>query len=273
MEQKINVTIDGVQATMLLPLRGRAKLSSRFPELYKNDSDLKMIDKLAYDFTSIDQALGEYGNLTYVVRAKKIEQMITKFLTAKPKAAVVNVGAGLDNLFDRVDNGLVNWYDLDLPDSMAFRKLLIEDQERAHSIAKSVFDFSWFDDLSYSPDDGLLIVAGGVFHFLPEEQLKELMIRLSERFSKTEVFFDINSKEGNLYSNESIKASGNQGAPLIFAVDQKEELEAWSPRIKVLSISPYFDKIPRYEDLEAATKQFMDLADQKGICKFIHLQL
>lgn len=33
-----------------------------------------------------------------------------------------NLGCGLDTTFERVDNGLLQWYDLDLPDAVELRK-------------------------------------------------------------------------------------------------------------------------------------------------------
>jgi O-methyltransferase involved in polyketide biosynthesis len=38
-----------------------------------------------------------------------------------PKGTVINLGAGLDDTFSRVDNGRVSWYNLDLPDASACR--------------------------------------------------------------------------------------------------------------------------------------------------------
>ncbi len=53
---------------------------------------------------------------------------------------MVNVGAGLDTSFSRVDNGNILWYNLDFPNSIAFPKRFIPDCQRNISIAKSLLD-------------------------------------------------------------------------------------------------------------------------------------
>ena len=50
-----------------------------------------------------------------------------------PQAAVVHLGCGLDTRFERVDNGQVEWFDLDIPDVMALRESLIPIESSALS--------------------------------------------------------------------------------------------------------------------------------------------
>ena len=273
MNEKVKVNIGGVQATMLIPLRGRSVMSKRFPELYQNENDIAVCNQLDFDFTRLDSVLGEYGNLCYVARARAAEKVIRQYTARFPDAAVVNIGSGLDTTFQQIDNGRIRWYNLDLPDAMAFRKQLVDEPERSYCIAKSVFDYSWFDDIQYKKDKGLLLVAAGVFHFLPPEDLKALFLTVTDRLPGTELFFDVNSTLGNEYSNRSMKASGNEDAQLKFAVDHPGELENWSTKIRLLSCHVYFEDIPRYQELEEMTRQYMDMADSQEMCKFIHLKL
>ena len=57
-----------------------------------------------------------------LVRAKMLENSINEYLINHPKATIVSLGAGLDTTFSRVDNGLLIWYDIDLPDVIEIRK-------------------------------------------------------------------------------------------------------------------------------------------------------
>lgn len=272
MSEKINVEIKGVQATMLLPLRGRALMSNSFPDLYHNNNDIEIVNKLNFDFTTMDSALGEYGNLCYIARALAVEKAVRNYISGHSRATIVNIGAGLDTTFSKVNNSEISWYDLDLPDSMQFRNLLIEQPKGSFTIAKSVFDFSWFDDITYNRNDGLFLIAAGVFHFLPEDQLKELLTRISLRFPGAELFFDINSSVGNEYSNQSMKASGNSAA-LVFSIDDESKLEDWAAGIRLIQRIAYFNDIEHYDELDDMTKTYMDMADKNGMCKFLHYRL
>jgi len=57
---------------------------------------------------------------------------------------VVHIGCGLDSRFDRVDNGQVEWYDLDIPEVIELRRKLFGDEgERHHLLGCSVLEDAW----------------------------------------------------------------------------------------------------------------------------------
>ncbi len=51
--------------------------------------------------------------------------MVKAHIKEQPHASVVNLGAGLDTEFYRIDNGTIRWYDLDLPDVIEIRKQIL----------------------------------------------------------------------------------------------------------------------------------------------------
>jgi O-methyltransferase involved in polyketide biosynthesis len=83
----------------------------------------------------------------------------------------VSIGARLDTTFERIDNGSIHWYDLDVPDVIELRRQFIAETERSRYIPKSVFDLSWFEDIG-SSTLGLLFVACGAFQYFAEKQVK-----------------------------------------------------------------------------------------------------
>jgi O-methyltransferase involved in polyketide biosynthesis len=97
---------------------------------------------LDYDFGDIKKAFGEYGGLAYIVRARKMEDTIQRFVSEHPHTTVVHIGAGLDTTFSRVDNGAIRWYDMDISEVIALRKKIIPEGDRNRCIARSVFDYS-----------------------------------------------------------------------------------------------------------------------------------
>jgi O-methyltransferase involved in polyketide biosynthesis len=52
------------------------------------------------------------------------------FLRENPNGIIVEIGSGLNTRFERVDNGQVRWFDLDMPDSMAVRSNYFQETER-----------------------------------------------------------------------------------------------------------------------------------------------
>ena len=91
----------------------------------------------------MSDAVPDYLLFAAVARAKQFDDKVRAYITVHPRASVVNIGAGLDTAFYRVDNGLIHWYDLDLPLVINFRRQLLLEPERVTFIAKSFLDPSW----------------------------------------------------------------------------------------------------------------------------------
>ena len=66
-----------------------------------------------------------HDEVAVLLRMTKFDSQVHDFLMRNPQAAVVHIGCGLDTRFERVDNGQVEWFDLDIPDVMALREKLI----------------------------------------------------------------------------------------------------------------------------------------------------
>jgi O-methyltransferase involved in polyketide biosynthesis len=261
-----------VQATMLLPLWGRAEYSRLNPDILDDKEAIEIIRDCAYDFSAVDKVFGEYGGLCYLYRARKIDDAIRAYIEKHPRASVVNIGSGLDTTFSRVDNGLIRWYNLDLPDAAAFRQTLIPDPKRSAIVAKSFFDTSWLDDIAFDESDGVFFLSAGVFYYFHEEELKPVVAEMARRFPGGELCFDAQSKSALSKSNSMVKKTGNANALMYFYVNDAKSLESWSPEIHLVSCEPLFGGIPKKRNWSLRTRLFMSLADTLGMTKFVHLR-
>ncbi|MDR0575566.1 MAG: class I SAM-dependent methyltransferase [Tannerella sp.] len=124
MDSKEIPDLQGVQRTLMLPLWGRAVFSKLYPEVPDDRKAIDIIDSPDYDFREIEKAFGEYGGLSYVVRGRKIDNTVKHFISEHPNATVVNIGAGPDTTFSRVDNGAIHRYDIDINEVVAIRKMI-----------------------------------------------------------------------------------------------------------------------------------------------------
>ena len=61
-----------------------------------------------------------------------------------------DVSTGFDATFYRVDNGLIYWYDLDLPPVIEVRKQLLPEPDRVTIVAKSILDPIWCTDIKHA---------------------------------------------------------------------------------------------------------------------------
>jgi O-methyltransferase involved in polyketide biosynthesis len=243
-----------VQATMLLPVYGRAKGSRMFPDILRDDEAIRIVDSMDRDFAQIDKSYGtEYGCLCCLLRAKRLDERCLAYIREHPDGAVVNLGSGLDTTFDRVDNGLIRWHNVDLPDSMAFRHRFIPPKERCTDIARSMFDYAWLDEVK-TADGSVFILAGGLFYYFEEKQIRELVCRMAEHFRTGEVFFDAQSKTAAKISNRMVRKSGNKGSEIKFWVKDAQKLKVWSPRAVTVESVPLFGEARKHLRVKLSTR-------------------
>ena len=94
---------------------------------------------------------------------------ITDYLKDHPKAAVVNLGCGLNMTGRMADNGTCHIYNLDFPDVINSRNEIVSAGEREENIACDLNDFSWMDRIDAS--NGAILYAAGVFHYSTMQQI------------------------------------------------------------------------------------------------------
>lgn len=106
---KYKIRKNSVQETLIIPLYGRHLCAKRFPALYQDTTATMLMEKIDYDFSSLSQQsnrlLYTFGALEVAMRQNDLAWEVRDYLTAHPKAAVVNLGCGLDNTGRTCDNG------------------------------------------------------------------------------------------------------------------------------------------------------------------------
>jgi O-methyltransferase involved in polyketide biosynthesis len=266
---KVTLQAQTVQETMLIPLWGRATYSHLYPELLVDPRAEEIIERLDYDFDTFAKALGEYGGIGYLVRARRFDESITAYIADHPQASVVNLGSGLDTTFSRVDNGQMCWYDLDLPDAIAFRRQFIPETARSTCLERSAFDHDWFDEVAFDPSRGIFVIAGGLFMYFDEAQVRDLFVAMAARFPGGEILFDGLSKLGRRFINRRLKRTG---APTMHFVldDPSRQLEAWSPKLSVLDTYPFWYGVRRDPRWSKGTVMMMNMCDWLKTGKFVH---
>jgi O-methyltransferase involved in polyketide biosynthesis len=265
-----------VQATMLLPVYGRAKASRMFPDILRDEGAIRIVDGMEYDFTQIEKHYAtEYGCLCCLLRAKRFDERCLAYLQKRPDGAVVNLGSGLDTTFERVDNGSVSWHNVDLPDAIAFRRRFIPPRRRCVDIAKSMFDYTWLDDIKSANGmaaDSVFVLAGGLFYYFEEAQVREVICRIVEHFQSGEVFFDAQSKTAVAISNRMVRKAGNKGSEMKFWVKDAQNLKAWSPAIRAVESVPFFGEVKKEKRFKLSSKVYMRMGEALNMAQLISVQ-
>jgi O-methyltransferase involved in polyketide biosynthesis len=229
--QKYHIEKDTVQETLVIPLYGRKVCSERFPHLFKDPDAERICNMLDYDFSEkgkkMESAIGLFGALEVSQRQFDVGCEVKEYLSGYPRAAVVNMGCGLDNTFRKCDNGLCRGYNIDMPDVIEVRNRLLPAGEREQNLAFDLNDDRWMDGIDAS--DGAVFFAAGVFYYFRTEDVKALFRKMAKRFPGAVLVFDSCNRRGTrLMMKTWLKEAGIRDVGAFFFLEDPNELNAWS---------------------------------------------
>ncbi|MDR0697169.1 MAG: class I SAM-dependent methyltransferase [Christensenellaceae bacterium] len=260
---------DTVSSTLFLPLYGRMIASKKFPDILTDTTAEKLCNTIPYDFSKLKESYGsEYTTACCLIRAYRNDCYIKEYLKKHPNGVIINLGAGLDDTFTRIDNGRVNWYNIDLPNVIEYREHYIPKQPRTMNIRKSIFDYTWLNDIKTN-ESPVLIIAEGLFMYFTHEEIKELFNRIISNFQRGHLYFEAFSKKGIDYANKIVKKTGNLNSEMRFWINKPNEILTWSKRIKSATCTPYFDDFSKYKKFKFSTRFIMKITDISKRSKFV----
>ena len=238
---KYKIEKNTVQETLVIPLYGRRLCSRMFPTLFLDESAAELMERIDYDFSELEKQSNSlmqvFGALEVAMRQSDLAWEVGDYLKAHPKAAVVNLGCGLDNTGRACDNGDCKVYNIDLPDVTRLRNRLLPAGPREQNLALDLNDPAWMDAINADSADGTVLFAAGVFYYFTTKQVQRLVTSMAERFPGGRLVFDGAGKTAvKLMLKTWVKQAGIKDVGAYFSVkDAKEELERWSPLLSVSS--------------------------------------
>jgi O-methyltransferase involved in polyketide biosynthesis len=269
----MKVNLGGVQETLLIPLWSRAKLAKENNSILVDLRAIDIVEKLQYDFSKIDKYFPYFLHVVNLVRAKMLENIINEYLLNHPRATIINLGAGLDTTFCRVDNGVLNWYDIDLPDVMEIRKKLIPETDRSRYIEESIFEMEWIESID-GIRDGLLFISGGVLEYFDKNVVKKFFSDLADHFPESEIAFNAirNNTISSIFNYRLMRQLGMKSATMKWKFSSPEKIKRWDKRIVILEQYPIFSKINTEKNWNKKVIRTMKLYDRHKIINIVHLK-
>jgi methyltransferase (TIGR00027 family) len=168
------------------------------------------------------------------LRARKYDEYARDFAQRHPGRRVVNLGCGLDTRFWRIDDGRLHLYDLDLPETIALKRQLVQESDRYHMIGMSVLDHKWLDHVAAGGAGPCLFLAEGLFMYLPPDEVQSLVLALESRFPGSELVCDVAPSWAVSPTAHWIGRLKGWSAEFHFGVRHSREFEAWSSGLRFL---------------------------------------
>ena len=236
---KYHIEKNTVQETLVIPLYGRKMCSTLYPRLFYDETAIRLMDEIDYDFTLLEKKskslMQRFGFLEAAMRQNDLAWEVRDYLASHSDAAVVNLGCGLDSTGRSCDNGRCRIYNLDFPDVIRVRDELLPAGEREENIPCDLNDTGWFGKIDAS--NGVVFFAAGVFYYFLTEQVKALVQAMHAAFPGGRLVFDAaNRKAVKLMLKTWLKTADIQDVGAYFAVaDAKKELSPWALGMQVSS--------------------------------------
>lgn len=221
-----------VERTALVTQYARA-LDSRWPRPILGDTLAdEIVGKIDFDFPALGVPSSAVRQT--VLRAKLLDDRVRTFVSGHPNAIVVSLGAGLDTGMLRVKPpASVDWYNVDLPNVIALRDELVPADDHAYSVAASLADDAWSDQIP--SDRPTMLVADGLLAFVSEPVIINLFRHIPEYF-----------RSGELALNDYGRVSRSSLAAMkvVFSAVGKQWVyrgfndarvpQSWSPRLTLI---------------------------------------
>lgn len=239
--QKETIDLSGVNETMLVPLYARALESRKKKPAFFDETAVRTVESLDYDFKKHGKSkMNMWG---CAARTIIFDREASEYIKAHPTCSVINMACGLDDRFSRVDNGSIDWYNLDFENVMDIREKIIPKQERVHNIRTSVLDFGWMDQIRHQED--VLIIAEGLLMYLEEKEVQALFEKISAAFKSSTLLLELMGiwMVKNQKIHDTIKLTS---AVFVWGVEAAEDFTRLCPMYKMTGEFNLTDTMKRF---------------------------
>jgi O-methyltransferase involved in polyketide biosynthesis len=210
----------------LIPLYARAVETHKTAGVLRDQMAVEMVDAIDFDFTRYE---GARSLFSCAVRTVIFDSWIEDFLTAHPGGTVIEIGAGLNTRYERLDNGGAHWIDIDLPDVIELRRRFFKDNARRRMVAASVLEPSWVETAKSYPAPYFLAAEASILYLEPAEAETALRL-IANCFPGSRFMLDTwgrwwieNQRQQDLLKNEPVA--------ITWACDDPKQLERIAPNL------------------------------------------
>lgn len=242
----MELQLGDVQTTALIPLAIKASETKRSNPRVRDNKAVDIINAIGIDTSRYDKFLSHEG---VVARTIMLDRQLKEIIKNAPDTVVVNVGAGFDDRFSRVDNGSILWFDLDLPDAIAARRKAFAERERVTMISGNALDARWCQPVKDAVSQKRtrpVFIAEGLFMYLTMEQIRTFLTVLKENFPDGGLLIaEQNSKlmAKNEKYHDTVK---NTKAHFMSGTDSGQEIADLVPGLRLIEEHSFNEEMRKY---------------------------
>jgi O-methyltransferase involved in polyketide biosynthesis len=266
---RIPIELNSLSETLLVCLRSRAWAASREVPLVDDPESIRIMESLDYDFRRIDVMLPEDIKLAGALRARTLDGKLRLFLDRHPRATIVNLGAGIDTISHRVDNGELNWIDVDTPEVIALRSRLLAPGARVRALSYSITDERWMGEIG-SGENGLMFVACASLPYLSEANARRMIGQMAARFAGAEFIFDAYSPLQVRLQNAFIRYVGM--SRMSWGLKDARAISGWNANVELVDQRPVFQGVTIASPWSLRSRLLAPVYARIGFWRIVHLR-
>ena len=235
---------DSVERTLCIPLWSRAIAVKKLPDLLPDHDAVRILKEMGEKKPPTVFYNLECAALAGAMRQYDFACEVRDYLQQHPKAVIVELGAGLSCLRRQMGLEENPWFNIDFPDVIACRERYIPKGKKEENLISDITDHSWFDQIPFKKEEGIVFLAAGVLHYLTYEDVEDLLAAMAERFPGGLFVFDFVSKKGAAAGNAQIRMTNNDSKILFSMENAEKEIPAMSAKISKVVQKSYLEGYP-----------------------------
>ncbi len=241
----MDLKLGDVETTALIPLAIKANETRRKNARIRDEKAVEIISALGVDTADYDKFFSHEG---VIARTIMLDRQMKDIISKNPDMVVVNLGAGFDNRFERVDNGRIRWFDLDLPDSVRIRKKAFPERDRVEMIPADLLNEEWCGRVSEAVKKSSskpVFIAEGLFMYLSIDEIKTLLNVLTANFGSGVLIAEQNCKMmvKNQKHHDTVRKTN---AVFRSGTDSGEEIAALNKDIRLVSEHSFNEEMSKH---------------------------
>jgi O-methyltransferase involved in polyketide biosynthesis len=243
------MNLSTVSRTAFLPLVCRVVESEKENSVFNDPMAVLCLERLMSVSSEEEKKLilkwkKLYGGMQARDAKARIRTVITfdnitnLFVSNNPGCTVINLACGFDTRFWRIDHEKCRYIELDLPEMMALKRESLKDHLTYELIGCSIFDTTWIDQVTSAGNSNFLLLAEGLFYYLPKHDATRLLEVIARRFYRSQLVLDMAPEKYTkglwkwFLHLESI--AWGLDVSLVFGINNPADIEAYGNGLKVI---------------------------------------
>lgn len=239
----------------LYPLKLMSDWTKRLPEYFRDDWASKFIYDNKFDFKPLKAKISEYNNLRMAAGHCACDALVKRFIKEYPNGTVIHLGCRLGNMFGRMDNGRIQWYNVDTHNVMSVRRAMYGERSREKTIGRRLVDTTWIKEIKCKPNQGVMFVCNDAFSYLHQHQVHEIVDQICEAFPGCQMVFTastaIAEKVANMHRKQTVMVRKKRHFGFS---DAEKVFSAWNSDYRILDEEPIMKYIGVPKESSLSTK-------------------